>query len=96
MNVTNHGFLRMYRRPALVPIFMCMACLVAATWSWAAEPPEPGQAAAPSAKIEVSETQLKSAGIRCSQPLKAKFAVDIKLTGRVALNEDRLAHIFPL
>ncbi len=47
-------------------------------------------------RIKVSDLQLEKAGIRMARPTKAKFAVDIKLTGRVALNEDRLAHIFPI
>lgn len=47
-------------------------------------------------KVKLAPTQIAKSGVQATKPTRAKFAVDIKLTGRVSINEDRLAHIFPI
>lgn len=47
-------------------------------------------------RVSVSQLQIKKSGIRTEKPVKEPFTFKISLTGRVSLNEDRLAHIFPI
>ena len=57
--------------------------------------PEPDESTAQAARISLSPTHIKKSGIRTGRPINEKFSIDISLTGRLSLNEDKLAHIFP-
>lgn len=46
--------------------------------------------------ITISESQWKNAGIRIERPQQQAFEEHIRLTGKVALNEDRISHIYPM
>ncbi len=46
--------------------------------------------------ITVSASQLKNAGIQIGRPTKKLFSENIRLTGKISLNEDRLSHIYPM
>lgn len=46
--------------------------------------------------VQLTESQRAATGIKTSTPLLKPFSRSISLTGKVALNEERLAHIFPI
>ena len=47
-------------------------------------------------KISLTESQVKAAGIMAEEPLHQTFSKPTTLTGKVALNEEKLAHIYPV
>lgn len=57
---------------------------------------EPVEAASQRIRFSVSPTHLKKSGIQTGKPVNEKFSLDISLTGRVSLNADKIAHIFPI
>jgi cobalt-zinc-cadmium efflux system membrane fusion protein len=48
------------------------------------------------ASVSLTESQRATSGIKVVSPLLKPFSRAISLTGKVALNEERLAHIFPI
>lgn len=46
--------------------------------------------------VTLTSSQSKSSGIRVARPVHEPFSRSISLTGQVSLNEDRLAHIYPI
>ena len=49
-----------------------------------------------STTVSLTESQLVSAGIKISQAIEKPFSKSVNLTGKVSLNEERLAHIYPI
>jgi cobalt-zinc-cadmium efflux system membrane fusion protein len=46
--------------------------------------------------ILLPQSQWKAAGIQLVQPIMSEFVTPVRLTGKVTLNEDRIAHIYPM
>lgn len=46
--------------------------------------------------VTMTNSQVEVSGLRLAAPLRSPFSLSIRLTGQVSLNEDRLAHIFPI
>src|SRR5690606_38383466 len=46
--------------------------------------------------VRLAESQWKASGIELQPVERDAFAVATRLTGKIALNQDRLAHIYPL
>lgn len=73
----------------LVAVFAAAIFAIQAVVSLVAQDPLP-------TSVSLTESQRAASGIRISYPLLKPFSRSISLTGKVALNEERLAHIFPM
>jgi cobalt-zinc-cadmium efflux system membrane fusion protein len=51
---------------------------------------------APPNDILLPQSQWQAAGIQIAKPLTSEFVTPVSLTGKVTLNEDRIAHIYPM
>lgn len=58
--------------------------------------PVGGRGASTVETIEFPQDMWESAGLQIQTAQRAALAESIELTGKIALNEDRLAHVFPL
>lgn len=47
-------------------------------------------------EITFDESRWQQSGVKVESATKKKFAETIRLTGKVALNEDRVSHVFPM
>ncbi|WP_158222530.1 efflux RND transporter periplasmic adaptor subunit [Rhodopirellula sp. MGV] len=46
--------------------------------------------------VDFPKEQWEIAGIQLSKPVKQRYSEQIRLTGMVSLNEDRLSHVYPI
>ncbi|MFM8215920.1 MAG: efflux RND transporter periplasmic adaptor subunit [Pirellula sp.] len=60
------------------------------------QPEASGQESKHTDSIELSEELWKPSGIEFQAPQEELLAVPVNLTGKVSLNEDRIAHIYPM
>jgi cobalt-zinc-cadmium efflux system membrane fusion protein len=61
-----------------------------------ATPAEAPQSDTPPNDILLPQSQWQAAGIQIAKPLTSEFVTPVSLTGKVTLNEDRIAHIYPM
>lgn len=55
-----------------------------------------GQSESVLSDIVLPQSQWQAAGIELVKPTMSEFVTPVRLTGKVTLNEDRIAHIYPM